>query len=693
MHLYSYKDFLPFTKAFIVLVFFCALSMMPARAQTDKTDSLRTLLSKYKNNKDTLYLKSLSQLTYQLFLFQSTDATYYAKKLVAESKKVGYLQGQADGLKIQGLIHRVRGAHKMALEHLEKSLALYQRLNNQKEIGHVLNEIGLVCNHQGYYSKALQYYYKSLKISEKINNLPIIAANYNNIAGIQISIGNVDKALFFFKKSLEINIKANNKEGIARSYHNIGGIYTEQKKYEEALDSFYKTLAIEKEIGSRLISFETLNNIGSVHYYKGEYDKALEFFEESNRIALEMKHPVIQIYNHTGIANVYFAQKNYTESIIQAKNGLAIAQQMKVLTEISTLSKILYKNHKAQQNYQKALEYHELYGQNNDSLFNIEKTRVINSLEAKADIERKEKEISILNKDKKLLKTEKDFQEKIIYLIILSLLIMSTLTYFIYQSRRQERKANHIISTQNIQLKNQTEEIQKQAIKLTQMNADKDRLFAIIGHDLRSPINSLTGLLSLLEDKQISPEEFILFSSKLKTSVEHVHFTLNNLLLWANNQMNGIQTSPSKIHLHEIAQENIKFLNTLAEAKKIELINEIPASITVFADIDQVKLIFRNLISNAIKFTLLKGKIRLQASQQENLVQVNIKDNGVGMSAQIKANLFGNLGISVPGTHKEKGTGLGLILCKDFVEKNGGQLWVESQEDVGSTFYFTLPKA
>lgn len=678
-------------KVSFLLLFFCCSFSRVATAQVSKIDSLKNILSQYESHEDTFYLKSLEQLTYQLFLFQSDSATYYAKKLEVSSQKVDYLIGQAKSLKIQGLINRIHGNYKDALANYEKSLTLYQKLKNQKELGEVINEIGLVHNHLGSYPKALEYYYQSLEIAEKINDLPTIAANYNNIAGVSINQGNVEKALFFFEKSLEVNIKAQNKKGIARSYHNIGGIYIEQKKYNEAIACYYKTLEIEKEIDSRLISFETLTNIGYVYYYQEKYDTALDFFTESNRVAFEIGNDFIKILNYRGIADVYYSQKNYTESIKNAHLGLEIAKQKGIFRDITGISKLLYKNYKAQKSYQKALEYHEMYKENNDSIFNIEKTIAINNLESKAEVERKEKEIFILNKDKAILKSEKGFQQKVIYLVITSLLLMSLLTYFIYKSRLKERKASNTIGLQNKQLKVQNEEIQAQATKLAQINADKNRLFSIIGHDLRSPINSLTGLLGLLEKKQISAEEFLFFSAKLKGNVENVHFTLNNLLLWANSQMNGMSTKPTNFDLHIVGQENIRFLRTITDAKNIEVINEIPQPTTAFADFDQVALIFRNLISNAVKFTPSGGIVKLQAVLKDNLVQIAIKDNGVGMSLETQAGLFRSTGVSMPGTNKEKGTGLGLTLCKDFVEKNAGELWVESEEEVGSAFYFTLP--
>ncbi len=263
------------------------------------------------------------------------------------------------------------------------------------------------------------------------------------------------------------------------------------------------------------------------------------------------------------------------------------------------------------------------------------------------------------------------------------------------QNQKLEQKVK--IRTEELQIMNEdlmqsNEKIMESSKELEKLNATKDKLFAIIGHDLRSPINSLKGLMSLVTDYNMSADEFREISNKLKNGVEYVHFTLNNLLFWANSQMHGIQTNPKQISLYEIAKENCDLFQEIALGKKINLSNEINENTMVWADSDQVNLIFRNLISNAIKFTGQGGEIRLKAEAQNGFHQIVITDTGVGIQKDIATKLF-NIALQVNtfGTDNEKGTGLGLILCKDFIEKNGGKIWVESTEGVGSRFYFTLP--
>jgi signal transduction histidine kinase len=254
------------------------------------------------------------------------------------------------------------------------------------------------------------------------------------------------------------------------------------------------------------------------------------------------------------------------------------------------------------------------------------------------------------------------------------------------------RATNEELLQSNEALKLVNERLDEQSEKLKKLNHTKDKLFAIIGHDLRSPINSLKGLLHLVKDQNISPEEFLRFSTKLKDSVEHVHFTLNNLLEWANTQLQGLTTHPQISSLFPLAQENLELFQELAENKEIQIRNKITEELQVYADVNQVKLIFRNLLSNALKFTPPKGQIEVNAIKKGHFIKISMADNGMGMKPETLNSLFKHHTTeSIIGTQGEKGTGLGLMLCQEFVEKNGGTIWAESELEKGSIFYFTLP--
>ncbi|MCS7019953.1 MAG: sensor histidine kinase [Cytophagales bacterium] len=259
-------------------------------------------------------------------------------------------------------------------------------------------------------------------------------------------------------------------------------------------------------------------------------------------------------------------------------------------------------------------------------------------------------------------------------------------TYALSQANLALQQANEELTAVNAKL-------EAQSHLLEELNRTKDKLFAIIGHDLRNPINSLLGLFSLLESGVIGSEEFMAFSEKLKANVERLHVTLDNLLIWANNQLWGIKAIPQRFSLHEVATENIRLLNQMAQAKNVSIHNLVPVEAHALADVEQIKLVFRNLITNAIKFTSTGGTITITASRQERHWQTDITDTGTGIPPDKLPKLFTSEFTSTSGTNKEKGTGLGLLLCKDFVEKNGGKIGANSTEGIGSTFFFTVPAA
>lgn len=265
-----------------------------------------------------------------------------------------------------------------------------------------------------------------------------------------------------------------------------------------------------------------------------------------------------------------------------------------------------------------------------------------------------------------------------------------------YRIKQMRVENFHLITEQNTLLERRVEE-RTEALNLANqalqsLNYTISQLLAIISHEFRSPLGAIWGFLVLLRDKHISLDEFWQYSSKIKLRLESLHFTLDNLLLWARSQMDGQHTLPEQFEVAPAAQEAIDLLHQVAADKQIEVVNALAPSQQAFADPEQIRTVLRNLLNNALKFTPTGGKVVFsQANPSPAWLQISVSDSGIGMSAETQAHLFDQSTQSTRGTANEKGTGLGLLLCKDFVEKNGGRIWVESQPEQGSTFYFTLP--
>lgn len=248
---------------------------------------------------------------------------------------------------------------------------------------------------------------------------------------------------------------------------------------------------------------------------------------------------------------------------------------------------------------------------------------------------------------------------------------------------------------QDIDEKRKAEEIIKvNEARLKELNATKDKLFSIIAHDLKSPFNSILGFSDLLIDQieKADHDEIESFAKHINYSSKRVVDLVHNLLEWARIQNGKIAFNPVETNFYFLAENVADTLSATAKQKLIRLVNKIPVNITANADQFMIETILRNLVLNAIKFTHPQGEVTVMAEKRNQEIVFSVKDNGVGISENKIHKLFRlDENYTTSGTQNEKGTGLGLILCKEFVERHDGRIWVESEENVGSVFYFSIP--
>jgi PAS domain S-box-containing protein len=240
------------------------------------------------------------------------------------------------------------------------------------------------------------------------------------------------------------------------------------------------------------------------------------------------------------------------------------------------------------------------------------------------------------------------------------------------------------------------DEIKNKNIELSELNSSKDKFFSIIAHDLKSPFNGFLGLTKIMAEdiEDLSMREMQEFSISMQKSADNLYKLLENLLEWSRIQRGLTIFNPEICRLILIVKNILEVHSEVAKQKEILLINRIHEDTTVFTDLPMLNTILRNLITNALKFTERGGKVEIgEVISSDDFIEIFVKDNGIGIDEDTKSKLFKiDQNVSRPGTEKEPSTGLGLILCKEFVEKHGGNIWVDSEEGIGSTFYFTLPK-
>jgi signal transduction histidine kinase len=236
-----------------------------------------------------------------------------------------------------------------------------------------------------------------------------------------------------------------------------------------------------------------------------------------------------------------------------------------------------------------------------------------------------------------------------------------------------------------------TNEIKKQNLQLEEVNHVKDKLFSVVSHDIKGPLSSLHLALTLAKSGALSSEEFQELTASLELRLSQTSEFIDNLLQWAKLQMKGETFDPDKLDVSALARESVRLLEPECVHKKITLKNNLQGSFSAYADLNMMRSVIRNLLTNAIKFTKPNGTITINAYRVDAKIIISVADTGVGIPTKNRERLFTLTSITTEGTHNEKGTGLGLLLCREFVEKNGGKIWVESEPGKGTTFFFSIP--
>ena len=382
-----------------------------------------------------------------------------------------------------------------------------------------------------------------------------------------------------------------------------------------------------------------------------------------------------------GLAETNLGLQKDSISEVYAQKAYALSEKLKDKEGIKDASKTLYKIYKLKNDYGKALVFHERFEQLSDTLGRNEGKKSLLMLKTRVNHEKQKAQL--ISENEKALAEQKNYLIGILGIV----LVLMVITLLVKRSERIQKNLNKELISKKAQL-------EKSEQDLLEINETKDKLLSIIGHDLRGPIGAFQGLLQLFTNGDVEQNEFLSFIPKLKSDIDHISFTLNNLLSWGQTQMNGTITKPDVIDLENIVSDNINLLSEIAFNKSIKVINNIAPGTLVWSDSDQIDIVIRNLISNALKFTPKNGSVTISAYEQNKHLEVSVQDTGVGIDLETQDRIFAkNSNITTYGTDNEKGTGLGLNLCKEMVGNNKGTIWVNSVPNQGTCFKFTLPQS
>ncbi len=581
-----------------------------------------------------------------------------------------------------------------AKEYYEKALEIFKKKQDFVGIANSLRNVAKILSDWGEYDEALNKNQEALKFWEDNNDELGIANSYNNIGIIYQELGNFDRAFEYFHKSLDIFKKLNRTPDIVNLILHIGDIYLQRNQFDKALEYYYNADLIGKQINNKKLKSITLSNIGEAYNLKGDYVKALDFQKKALKLKEEIGDKKRLIITYTELGIIYKNVEDYDKALLYLNKGADLATEINLKYQLIKCYINLSEVYTGLKNYKKALEYYTMYIEGKDQLYTEESKQTIAELQAKYQVEKKDKDNERLKHSEQLNKAQIRNQQVIIGFVLFILLGAFIIMVILHSRYQTNQKLNIQLSLKNKEIEDQQRYVELLNKELKDANQTKDKFFSIVAHDLKSPFNSLLVLTNLLLDDYdtYSEEERKSFIQQLKASSENTFALLQNLLDWASTQMGKTMIVHEKIDISKISEETITLLKPFARNKNIRIKSEIPPNTIVFADKNMVSAIILNLVTNAIKFTPPEGKVEIRSVSENKHVKVEVADTGVGISPKNQKKLFRlDHKIQTAGTAKEKGTGLGLILCKEFVEKNDGQIWVNSVEGKGSQFFFTLP--
>ncbi|HSC38383.1 MAG TPA: HAMP domain-containing sensor histidine kinase, partial [Chitinophagaceae bacterium] len=327
-----------------------------------------------------------------------------------------------------------------------------------------------------------------------------------------------------------------------------------------------------------------------------------------------------------------------------------------------------------------------------DTLYNEQMQKNTARLEAKYEYEKKE--IALKDQQEKKDALNRDIvrnKELEIYIAILAILFLIVLAVVLFRSRAAKQKTNHVLEIKNSEIGRQKEEIEYQSLQLLLNNQQRDKLFSIIAHDLKTPLQSLKLALDLLEAKSLSEHQINMMMEELRQDADYSAGLVRNLLFWANSQLNGIVAKPVALDLRQLVNEVFDLFIKQASDKTIVLRNQVAPGLLSHADKDMLHVVIRNLVGNAVKFCRPGDTITIESKMAGDDIGICVADTGIGIKEGLLEKINEKKIVTTFGTANEKGTGLGLLLCREFVELNNGRFSIESKWGEGSRFLFTLP--
>ncbi len=671
---------------FYILVIFISLVLIPLGAKN--TGSSVDL--------DSLYFSVFNHLDDDI-----DQSILKGRVFIQEALKADDKNNLAYAYDVYGLALYYQNSLDSSLYYTDKAINLFRSIGDKEGLSTAIYNKSNTVEYMGRYNSAITLLNKTRRIdiergAKKENDI----FYYNRLSAILYSQNRFDEALVFDHKSLSAFLSKGGEHAYMKTaiFLNLAWLYAEVQVFDLAHYYAKKAYVSASKDNEYSNISSSLQVFAYCAYLQGNYQEAVSLARAALKESVKYKESLEILYSKATLAdylkNIEGSEQEearYWTEIDSTLQGLnSYEKDLSILEDIASY-------YKRQKDYPKAMAYLE-------ELAAIKKE--INLLDVRGIIADFEKELSesqnaIVNANAKL--QEKDSLLKNIVIVGISILftILLIILLISQKSRKRILSLNQSLNDSHKDLSNKEEELRKSFIELesnyreiNELNQSKNRLFSILSHDLKQPFNQIIAVLDLIDQDVLNHAERKEIVNDLKGSVEETSSMVNNLLQWSKSQFEGVKSQPESVNLNTLVKRVSLELSVLLKKKSIYLDLLVEENIQLFADVDQLSSIVRNILSNAFKFSESNSIITISSGVSEDgkYGLLHIRDNGIGMTEeQIRKLLSRDKKTSLPGTNNEMGTGIGMMIVQDFVKQNNGYIRITSDLGKGSTFTVALP--
>ena len=599
---------------------------------------------------------------------------------IKEYSETQFLPDYYNGM---GNVFDARGQSRQALEAFQNALDLTwmmeEKSREQFSAGLKMN-MANAYDDLGNTGLAAENYLEAIVFADEAEYVPLMFLSRLNIGVLYEGMDNYETAVSYYEKAIEIGQEFNFRSYLYNAYNNLGVVKMKLEQFSEAEEYLFKAQEVFEEVNPGAPELIANHNLGELKRKEGNYSEAERYLKLSLENAQKINVVEAFYHNYLELGKLYLDVGNYEQALDFLNSTLQVAADLDNPDYEKEAQLQLYETYKSGQNYEEALKSHERYTTITDSLTQLSIEKDLANLESQLEL-RRQNEINRLLEEKQAQQQARiQFQ---LILIAAGGIILILIAILLFVAKRNAKVKQELL-----------EEIQAQRDELQDLNKAKDQVFAMVSHDLRSPLTSVQGILDLIRDDILKGEDLKRLIDDIDSSVRQNVNVIEDLLAWAKDQLSGFDLDPKPMELNPLLADVLTTQSFLAIQKKIELRNNLNGEAsTILADPNAMRVILRNLISNAIKYTNENGVIEVFTQEEKEKIIIGVKDDGVGIPESSMDKIFNSNTWTRVGTGKEKGSGFGLSMTKEFVEKMNGRIWFESEEGEGTTFYVELPRS